>query len=227
MFGTGKLTAVTAGVIAMVVAIAGGAYAATGGGGGMIKVCVHRSGGALYQAHSCKKHDQTLTWSKFGSQGSSGATGAQGTSGQQGPQGPVGLTGPAGPTGPKGNTGATGPKGNTGATGPQGPQGQQGAPGSARGWALVSSSGSVIGSGGAISIAIDKVGTGEYCLEMTPDPGYYSPIIATIHGPDQTFGFAMVNDEWGSVCNPDGGVGVFTADSSGTATDEWFTVAVM
>jgi hypothetical protein len=202
----------------------------------MIKVCVHRSGGGLYQARACKKHDQTLTWSRFGGQGSSGSAGAQGASGQQGAQGQQGPAGPQGPggpqgtsglTGPKGSTGATGPKGSTGATGPQGPQGPQGPAGSARGWADVSPTGSVITSGGAISIAIDHIGTGEYCLEMTPDPGTYQPIIATIHGPDQTFGFAMANDEYGSVCNPDGGVGVFTANSSGTAADEWFTVAVM
>lgn len=227
MFRTGKLAAITLGAIALVVAIAGGAYAATDGGGTMIKVCVHHSGGGLYQAHKCKKRDQALTWSRFGVQGSGGAAGAQGAAGQQGAQGPAGSQGPAGPQGPTGPKGGTGPKGNTGATGPQGPQGPQGAPGSARGWALVSSNGSVSSSGGAIAITIDKVGTGEYCLEMTPNPGYYSPIIATIHGPDQTFGFAMVNDEWGSVCNPEGGVGVFTADSSGTPADEWFTVAVM
>jgi hypothetical protein len=66
MFRTGKLHAVTVGVIAMVIAISGGAYAATGGGSTMITICVHHSGVALYQARKCSKRDGKLRWSRYG-----------------------------------------------------------------------------------------------------------------------------------------------------------------
>jgi len=189
---------------ALVLAASGGAYAATQGTR-TISACVHRSG-ALYAAAHCAAHDTRLHWNVTGPQG---PVGPRGATGAQGPAGPQGATGPQGPAGPQGSTGP------------------QGVPGSARGWAVVGPTGGVSESGGSISISIVHVGTGEYCLQMNPDPGTYQPIVATINGPDQTWGFISANDEYGSVCNPYGGQGVFTADSSGHPADEWFTVAVL
>jgi len=71
----------------------------------------------------------------------------------------------------------------------------------------VEADGSVINRGGDITIGITKVGTGEYCLRMSPDPGTYAPIIATLEGPDLTPAMINANDGWGSDCNPYGGGG--------------------
>jgi hypothetical protein len=42
-----------------------------------------------------------------------------------------------------------------------------------------------------------------------------------------TFGQISVNTEYGSSCNPYGGHGVSTANTSGVATDQWFLVAIL
>jgi hypothetical protein len=127
-------------------------------------------------------------------------------------------TGPAGPIGPRGPAGT---KGNAG------PQGRQGNPGSARGFAFVDANGTVKTKGGSIDIKIDKIKTGEYCLLLSPKPGFFAPIVATIQGPDLTPGLISVNTSFGSDCNSDGGYGVFTMNTAGTATDHQFVVAVM
>lgn len=85
----------------------------------------------------------------------------------------------------------------------------------------------MINRGGDITIGITKVGTGEYCLRMSPDPGTYAPIIATLEGPDLTPAMINANDGWGSDCNPYGGEGVFTTNASGNATDEAFVVVIL
>jgi hypothetical protein len=61
------------GILALVVAGAGGAYAANGGGG-KITVCVHKTGGGLYRARHCAKHDGKLSWNAKGNTGSPGVT---------------------------------------------------------------------------------------------------------------------------------------------------------
>jgi hypothetical protein len=83
-------------LVAVILALGGGAYAATSGGGTIV-VCVHRHGGGLYRASRCARHDTALSWNA------------------RGPQGP---RGPAGRTGAKGDTGLTGVKGDTGPAGP-------------------------------------------------------------------------------------------------------------
>jgi hypothetical protein len=85
---TGAVRAVTLGAIALAVVAVGGAYAATAGAGGSrtIKVCVKHSGGVLYQARRCKRHDTKLSWN------------ARGVAGPQGSAGPRGVTGPVGPS---------------------------------------------------------------------------------------------------------------------------------
>jgi len=113
------------------------------------------------------------------------------------------------------------------ATGPQGEQGPQGLPGTSRAWAFVRADGAVAWHGGQYTIIITKVGTGQYCIETDPDIlGTYDAIIATLQGPDLSPGFINVNTGWGSVCNPHGGNGIFTANTSGTATDRAFSVVI-
>ena len=179
------LTAPTlAAMVLGVMALAGGALAASRGGS-PITACVHKTGGGLYQARHCARRDGKLTWS------------------------------------------ATGPRGAAGAPGRTGGQGPQGEPGSARGFAFVEADGTLLGKGGSIDIAVHKVGTGEYCLKMSPDPGSTAAIVATIQGPDLTAALISVNTGVAGDCAPDGGRGVFTMNPAGAAADHSFVVAVM
>jgi hypothetical protein len=99
-FGTaGLIVAVTA----LVLALSGGAIAASGGSGG----------GA-----SASK----------GKQGPRGPKGAKGGKGDPGAPGPAGPIGPAGPQGAKGDPGASGPEGSPGPQGDPGPEGPEGSP---------------------------------------------------------------------------------------------------
>lgn len=75
-------------LLALVLAISGGAIAAEGGSRGTITGCVHHRGGGLYIARKCARHDRRLSWSVHGPSGATGATG------RQGPPGPA--TGAAG-----------------------------------------------------------------------------------------------------------------------------------
>lgn len=77
-----------------VLLIAGGGYALAGSGGS-ISVCVHRHGGALYQARRCARRDGRLTWSV---QGPRGPRGIQGVAGAAGAPGPITGTLPHGVT---------------------------------------------------------------------------------------------------------------------------------
>jgi hypothetical protein len=77
----------------------GGTYALAGQGSSTLSACVHRHGGALYEAKKCAKHDRRLTWS---------------IAGPEGPAGPAGSSGPAGANGKSGNNGADGTDGSNG-----------------------------------------------------------------------------------------------------------------
>jgi hypothetical protein len=68
----------TVAVLALVVAVSGGAYAAASSSSGTITACVRHKGGALYVAHSCARRDRRLTWNVAGVPGRDGATGAPG-----------------------------------------------------------------------------------------------------------------------------------------------------
>jgi hypothetical protein len=92
LINTHNAPALVLGVIAVVIAAAGGTYAATRTGGTII-VCVKHKGGALYKAGKCKKHDKHLSWNAQGPPGQQGATGATGATGAQGPLGPQGPAG--------------------------------------------------------------------------------------------------------------------------------------
>lgn len=88
-------------VIALVFAMAGGAFAANNFDG---------SGGQAAASAKAK-------------QGKQGKPGKTGPAGPAGPQGSVGPAGPAGPAGAKGDAGANGTNGVAGPTGPEGPEG--------------------------------------------------------------------------------------------------------
>ena len=90
-------------VAALVLAASGGAYAAVAGSSRTVSACVHHTGGGLYVAHKCARHDKRLQWAVTGPQGragKNGATGQPGQPGQPGPTGPIGATGLTGPPGP-------------------------------------------------------------------------------------------------------------------------------
>ncbi len=96
--------------MALVFAITGGAFAATGGGdngGSPAKAGASAGGGTVMAVAAKKKAPKSA----------------------RGPAGPRGAIGPAGPAGPAGAAGAKGENGAVGALGPQGPQGPQGAQG--------------------------------------------------------------------------------------------------
>ena len=84
-------------VAALVLAASGGAYAAVAGSSRTVSACVHHSGGGLYVAHKCARHDKRLRWAVTGPQGPAGKNGATGPPGPTGLMGATGLTGPAGP----------------------------------------------------------------------------------------------------------------------------------
>ncbi len=90
--------------VALVFAITGGAFAATGGGS---------------PPHA------TMTATAVNSK----AKAKTGPRGPAGPKGAAGATGPAGPTGPTGSAGAAGAKGENGSQGGPGSQGEKGEPG--------------------------------------------------------------------------------------------------
>lgn len=97
----GRMTAIAGTAVAALVA-GGGTYALAGQGAGTLSACVHRKGGALYEAKKCARHDRKLTWSVAGPRGVAG------------PQGIAGTAGPAGPAGRNGNNGIDGTNGSNG-----------------------------------------------------------------------------------------------------------------
>ncbi len=75
---------------ALVLAAAGGAYAAVHASSSTISACVHHKSGVFYRADTCHPRDAQLTWNVAGPPGPAGA---------QGPAGPQGVTGPRGDPG--------------------------------------------------------------------------------------------------------------------------------
>jgi hypothetical protein len=100
--------------VALVFAITGASFAATGGGNG-------GSSHATLTAAAAK--------SKAKSKAKTGPRGPAGPRGATGATGPAGPAGPAGPTGPGGAQGPQGPAGNNGSNGEKGEKGENGTPG--------------------------------------------------------------------------------------------------
>jgi BclB C-terminal domain-containing protein len=70
---------------ALVIAAAGGAYAAGAGSSPTINACVRHHGGALYVATKCAHGDKRIKWSVTGPQGAAGSAGKPGAAGPAGP----------------------------------------------------------------------------------------------------------------------------------------------
>jgi Collagen triple helix repeat (20 copies) len=106
-------------IVATVLALSGGAYAA----GTMISGSQIKNGtiAAAKLSASAKKQLK----------GQKGATGSTGATGAQGPAGPKGDTGATGLTGPKGERGIPGTAAAQGEEGPEGPMGEEGPEGPA------------------------------------------------------------------------------------------------
>jgi hypothetical protein len=99
-------------IIALIFALTGGAFAATGGGG---------SGGGSSPAKATASVSRAQGGS--GSSGQAIAVTAKSSKGKTGPRGPKGATGPAGPAGKNGANGTNGAPGAKGETGPAGASG--------------------------------------------------------------------------------------------------------
>jgi hypothetical protein len=107
-------------LLALLFALTGGAFAATGGSGsGPAHVTL--TAGAAKAKPKAKAGPR-------GPAGPKGATGAAGTTGPAGPTGPAGATGPAGPAG-AGTPGTPGTPGANGTNGANGTEGKEGARG--------------------------------------------------------------------------------------------------
>jgi hypothetical protein len=84
----------------VVVAVATGLVATTGwaiaaSGGGAIRACAARNGGALRIAAKCKRSERSVSWSRQGPQGPAGVAGPRGAAGTAGATGAPGATGPS------------------------------------------------------------------------------------------------------------------------------------
>ncbi len=93
---------------ALFFALAGGAYAVSGGFTPVIHGCVNgRSGALRVLSHgtACRSGEHALA---FDQRGPAGPAGARGATGAAGPAGAQGATGPAGPAGPAGSGGGPG-----------------------------------------------------------------------------------------------------------------------
>ncbi len=120
----GRRLLLAAGLAVAAFAVAGIAYAAIPGSGGVYTACMLKGVGTIrlidpslpknaFDSH-CTSIEQQITWNQVGPPGMPGATGQQGKAGATGPTGDAGAPGP---------TGASGASGASGATGPQGPAG--------------------------------------------------------------------------------------------------------
>jgi hypothetical protein len=90
---TGHLSyANVAATLALVLAMSGGAIAATGGfsSGGALRACVNEEGHLklLEAGKHCGKGKKTVSWNQTGPKGATGAIGAAGANGKEGPLGP-------------------------------------------------------------------------------------------------------------------------------------------
>jgi hypothetical protein len=101
-------------LVALVFAVTGGAFAATGGGSGS------GASHATLTASAAKKKTKAPARGPAGPRGATGATGAAG---------PAGSAGPAGPAGSAGGKGENGAAGTNGTNGTNGENGKPGKPG--------------------------------------------------------------------------------------------------
>lgn len=128
-------------LVALVFAVTGGAYAASGGGGA--------------------SHATALSAKKKSKKG--GSAGKPGPRGPAGPAGPAGPQGPAGPAGAKGENGAAGSNGTNGSNGENGKEGAPGKNGeSPTGKAFAGSKGTCTENQGGVEFKAGSTGTPSY-----------------------------------------------------------------
>jgi hypothetical protein len=144
-----------AATLALVLAMSGGALAASGGfsSGGTLKACANEEGviRLLKAGKSCKKGQKAVSWNEVGPAGAKGAAGSAGSAG------PTGATGPAGA------------KGADGAKGKEGPEGQEGPPGTALAYASYEGAFGTLADGtlaeNLTAANLDRREAGVYCLK--------------------------------------------------------------
>lgn len=113
-------------VVAVVLALAGGAYAAGSViNGNQIKNGTIKASKLTASAKKQLKGQKGAKGAK-GATGATGAVGPQGPAGAKGDTGPRGAVGPIGPQGPRGIPGEEGPEGLEGFEGEEGPEGPAG-----------------------------------------------------------------------------------------------------
>jgi hypothetical protein len=104
-----------AATLALVLAMSGGAVAATGGfsSGGTLRACANEEGAIrlLKPGKKCAKGQQQVAWNQTGPAGAKGVAGAIGATGATGAAGSAGVAGPKGATGEKGAEGTEGASG--------------------------------------------------------------------------------------------------------------------
>lgn len=136
-----------AATMALVLAMSGGAVAATGGfsSGGTLRACANQEGAIrlLKAGKSCKKGQTVVTWNQTGPAGAKGATGA---------------------------TGATGAAGAPGAAGPKGTEGTEGPPGEGADvkWAYIGTTGQIHAGSGVVA-AVVAGGGDHYAVAFDED----------------------------------------------------------
>lgn len=141
--------------LALVLAMSGGAVAATGGfsSGGTLKACVNEEGAIrlLKAGKGCKKGQKAVSWNETGPAGAKGA---------------AGTAGPAGASGPAGAKGTDGAKGKEG---PEGQEGQEGPPGTALAYASYEGASADLADGtlakNLTAANLDRREAGVYCLK--------------------------------------------------------------
>jgi hypothetical protein len=147
-----------AATLALVLAMSGGAIAATGGftSGGTLRACANEEGviRLLKAGKSCKKGQKAVSWNQTGPTGAKGATGA---------------------------TGAVGPAGVSGSAGPRGPEG---VPASIA-WARADQDGTLEAGRGVVSI--EHAGTGYYRIKFDHDVSGCGAVATENDGPGGTF----------------------------------------
>jgi hypothetical protein len=116
-------------LVALVFAVTGGAFAASGSGGSSpvkASASTGRTASFVAAVAATKKKKPTSLRGPAGPRGATGATGPAGpagAAGAKGENGGSGGTGPQGPQGPEGKEGKEGAKGKEGKDGPTGPTG--------------------------------------------------------------------------------------------------------
>jgi len=160
------------------------------------------------QASSRAQRDSTraLNWARrpgpTGPQGTRGLEGLDGPAGPNGDRGPGGATGSQGPQGPQGDPGADGASGAEGAPGPPGPtgatgsEGPQGSPGTARAYATVLPSGSIV-SDRSRNFAATRPSDDLFCL--TPASGIDSTTSSAVVSVDLDISSGTIGDLFAAI----------------------------